>query len=533
MVKLSERIKKEKSRKIVGCPHVIIEARAGTGKTTTLIEGLKVLRGIEPSITPSPQQSDIWEQMKLSSDAKTVCFVAFNKSIADTLKQRVPQGCDAMTMHSMGFKTVRKIYPNIRMEEYRVDNIICRLLNKDSRELRRAKPELLTLTKQLVSLCKMNLVDGQLEELAELASYYDIDMNGSQSEVFDLVPRVLEECKRVDQDLQLDFNDMIWLPVVLNLPTFQYDLLLVDESQDLNRCQQELAKRSGKRLIFCGDPKQAIYGFAGADAQSMFRLEEELKQTEAGCIHLPLTVTRRCGKAIVAEANKIVPDFAAHESNSEGKINHMGLKSGSGPNGVPFPSYNQSVQPNDMILCRCNAPLVSECFKFLRNNQKANIQGRDIGQGLISTIKKLPCMKGIDPNNCSQVSIPNVLSDLGDWYDKEVAKEAAKKNPSENRMIGLRDRHDCLVEFCSEGNSAQDIIIRIERIFSDKNQGGILLSSVHKAKGLEAKRVFILQLENASMPHPMAKTAWEREQEMNIKYVAITRAINELVWVTN
>jgi superfamily I DNA/RNA helicase len=58
---------------------------------------------------------------------------------------------------------------------------------------------------------------------------------------------------------------------------------------------------------------------------------------------------------------------------------------------------------------------------------------------------------------------------------------------------------------------------------------GTLLSSVHRAKGLEAKRVFILRPD--LMPHPKAKSAWEKGQEANLEYVAITRAIEELVYV--
>jgi superfamily I DNA/RNA helicase len=36
----------------------------------------------------------------------------------------------------------------------------------------------------------------------------------------------------------------------------------------------------------------------------------------------------------------------------------------------------------------------------------------------------------------------------------------------------------------------------------------------------------------APMPHPLGKSPWEREQEYNLLYVAITRAIEELVFVT-
>jgi len=541
---LSQKLKENETKKTENqAPHLIIEARAGTGKTTTLIEGLNLIRGTAPFlINPSPQQRVIWESMFLSKDAKTVCFVAFNKAIAEELKQRVPEGCNACTMHSLGFSAIRKAFGSkLKVSGWRVTDIIGEILGKDPKEIQKKQPNLMNATKKLVSLCKMNLVDPlqtryfgkggtgadvsypMTDELSQLASHYDVDLNGDEREVFELVPKVLERCKDVARDGKIDFDDMVWLPIALGLPVDTYDLLLVDEAQDLNRCQQALAKQAGRRLIFCGDPCQAIYGFAGADSESMNRLKEELGDSEVGCEVLPLTVTYRCGKAIVAEANKIVPDFHAHESNGEGSVIEYTLEPAENSRYSAYEAdYRTHVKEGDMILCRVNAPLVSECFKFIKTGRRANIQGRDVGQGLIATIKKL---KATD--------LPELWEKLSDWLHKEQEKENRKRNPSDTRLIALQDRYDCLDCFMEDATTINEVIKKIENIFTDdKNTGCILLSSVHKAKGLEAKRVFILLPENASMPHPMAKSTWQKEQEVNLKYVAITRAIEELIWVS-
>jgi superfamily I DNA/RNA helicase len=352
------------------------------------------------------------------------------------------------------------------------------------------------------------------ESLAELAAYYDTDLNGSANEVFDLVPRVLERCKNVDKDKCIDFNDMIWLPVVLNLVMFRYDMLLVDEAQDLNRCQQALAMRAGKRLVLCGDPKQAIYGFAGADADSMPRMERILSETDRGCVVLPLTVTRRCAKNIVKEAQVLVPEFEAFETNPSGDIHHFPMEGDK--------SYTKHIQGGDMVLCRVNAPLVSQCFRFITAGRKANIQGRDIGQGLISTVEK---MKAKDT--------AELATRLEGWLDVEVRKETSKKNPSDARIIALQDRYECLCCFMEDSQTVDDVISKINAIFTDEKSGeGIRLSSIHKAKGLEAKAVYFLEPKGATCPHPMARSAWQHEQEMNLRYVAITRAIETLVYVS-
>lgn len=527
-------------------PHLIVQARAGTGKTTTIVEGLKVLRGIEPSIVPSPQQRAVWDSIALSKDhAKTVCFVAFNKSIATELQRRVPPGVDAMTMHSMGFAAIRNVYGKVAVSEHRVDDIVVKLLPQyaDIWDLRRKRPGLIPLVKELVGLCKMNLLDGSEEDCYRLFDHHCMEAGDDSTilaEAVDLVPEVLRACADVDSDKAIDFDDMVWLPIKNNLGVKKYDLLLVDECQDLNRCQQALAKKAGHRLVLVGDDRQAIYGFAGADSESMKRMQKELSQVTydfsadgdigqpgtvkfdgakgRGCVVLPLTVTRRCGRAIVEEARKIVPDFEAHESNGPGKVARNPLE---GSNYGP--GYRELAQDGDMVLCRLNAPLVSECFKFLKQGRRAGIQGRDIGQGLISTIKATKAE-----------SITDLVHGLAKWLNDAVAKENAKKHPSEDRIVALNDRYDCIMCFVDGQDSVAGVLAKIQAIFTDsKDNQGIRLSSIHRAKGLESDRVFILETEKTRLVAERAakQGGWHYEQHLNLTYVAVTRAIKELVFV--
>jgi hypothetical protein len=316
-----------------------------------------------------------------------------------------------------------------------------------------------------------------------------------------LIPKVNVIARRFG-----DTDEVRWLPLSLGVEA--------DWVGRVYSLQVQPTEKDRRLYLANGNvTSNSIYGFAGADALSMKRLEDELGQTPRGCRHLPLTVTRRCGKAIVGEANRIVPDFEAHETNGEGVISRHTMK-----------TYAPVAADGDTVLCRVNAPLVSECFKFIRAGRKANILGRDIGQGLISTVTKLKA-----------ATVAELIGKLGDWLDAEIRKENAKKNPSEARIIGLQDRHDCLLCF-TEGLSATEspaaVVRKIESVFTDdKTKPGIRLSSIHKSKGLEARRVFLLEPEGATVPHPMAKSAWQREQEGHLLYVAITRAIEELVYV--
>ena len=531
--------------------HLIIEALAGTGKTTTGIAALKEMRGSKFEHTPSEQQLAIFQAFAKSSRATSIAMVAFNKSIATELQNRVPNGVDAMTMHSMGLKAVRAAITLQKGRDaingWNVRNILERVTGKSTRKM---DPVLVQAVEKLVGLCKTNLVGEydaveekyhvSADQLDALTSRFDIETNGHRTEVYDLVGTILGICASASDGASIDFNDMIWLPVIRNWPIRKYDLLFVDEAQDLNPCQQELAIRAGKRLIFCGDKNQAIYGFTGADSTSLDTLYTRLSATDRGCQRLPLTVTRRCGKNIVKAAQKYVAAFEAHESNGEGlvtrrtidgppfatqqPVEHQTVLEGEEPmtggTTVEQTGYRYMAKDGDMVLCRTNAPLVQECFKFLKEGRKAQIQGRDIGQQLANLVKKLKAD-----------SVQDLVGKVDAWRNKEISNEQAKKNPSENRIIAISDRADCVVVFCEDANSVADVLAKIESIFSDKAGSGILLSSIHKAKGLEADTVFFINNKSCPCPHPMSKQLWSVEQEFNLLYVGITRARNVLVHV--
>lgn len=498
-----------------------------TGKTTTLIEGLRYVMGGTSTLMPSPQQEAVWKEMARSAGkARSVCFVAFNKSIAGELQRRVPAGVEAMTMHSLGFKAVRQAFSRVSANgaEWAVKDRTAAIMGGNFKDLRRHKFQVFRLVEELVGLCKVNLKDGSQEDLAALLDHYDLDTDGvrSMNEVFNLVPRVLDACRSPEKDGRIDFDDMVWLPVVLGLSVKRYDLLLVDERQDLNKCQMSLALMSGRRIVAVGDKSQSIYGFAGSDVNACENFVQMLKSHGNGeVLQLPLTVTRRCGRAIVAEARKIVPDFEAHESNPAGVVSEARYPTDKDGKERPGPHYTERVQDGDMVICRVNAPLVSQCFRFLKAGRKANIQGRDVGQGLVSTVKKLEAQSVLD-----------LISKIDHWLTDESAREHAKKQPRESKLIGLQDRRDCLLAFTEGAATVEAVIAKIEAVFTDdKSKPGIRLSSIHRAKGLEAHRVFFLMPEGASCPHPLAKTEWARGQERNLLYVGVTRAINELVYV--
>lgn len=489
--------------------HLLINARAGTGKTFSVIEGVKRILGTPSNVVGSAQQETIWEAMEEGSKPGSICFVSFNRAIAQELAKRVPIGSESSTLHAFGRSICQKAYKLGKddVKGYKTELLLEDYLGVDIWDYRKKNSLFVNAVSRLVSLCKLTLTEPDEESLLGLAARYEVDLDKPQK-IFETVPVILEKAQ-TKTDL-IDFDDMLWLPIVNNLLQKPiYDLLLVDESQDLNPCQQQFVLKAGKRLVLVGDPKQAIYGFAGADTRSMERMKETLAETPRGVKEFPLTKTRRCGKAIVELAKTLVPDFEAYIKNPPGEIKTI-LDS----------EITDNLRDTDMVVCRMNGPLIQLAFKLLKQERKVTIQGRDFGDNLVKFIKGL-----------NAESVVDLVAKVESFTQREVEKQNRRKFPSENAIIALTDRQETIICLTEGAISVQDILNKIDKIFSDASGEGIKLSSIHKSKGLEARRVFIISPE--MLPHPMAKSAESKEQELNLKYVAITRAIYELIWVTS
>jgi DNA helicase-2/ATP-dependent DNA helicase PcrA len=154
---------------------------------------------------------------------------------------------------------------------------------------------------------------------------------------------------------------------------------------------------------------------------------------------------------------------------------------------------------------------------LLRSGIACHVRGRDIGDGLIKLIDKL-----------SASTVGQLQDALEQWRYAEVSKAQMKGNDAKAQKI--IDKAESLTLFISQVpiNQPVDAVKqKITALFA--NGKGVQLTTVHKAKGLEAKNVFIL--DHRLMPLQYATKEWEREQERNIQYVAVTRAKEKLVYM--
>jgi superfamily I DNA/RNA helicase len=118
----------------------------------------------------------------------------------------------------------------------------------------------------------------------------------------------------------------------------------------------------------------------------------------------------------------------------------------------------------------------------------------------------------------------NLLKKLGEYKDREVSKLV--RAGKEKKADALIDKVETVHALADGIESVRGLEHRIESIFSD-DKAGVVCSSVHRAKGLESERVTVYK--PSLMPWPKtAPGTWQYEQEINLKYVALTRAKVEL-----
>lgn len=510
-----------------GSGNAIVVAVAGSGKTTTLVNSMKYTTG-------------------------TVAFAAFNKKIADEIKARTSDlpNVTAGTFHSFGNRALRSIAPGSKLDSNKTYKIMDEALTPKA---------MMQFVKKAVSLAKQ--MGFGVTECPDIDDHYAWQTICDHFDIWDDLPNYISpdqaivECIKITQkstslDLAkriIDFDDMIWLPLLHNAKIPTYSWVMVDEAQDSNVMRRIFAERmmaKDSRLIAVGDPHQAIYGFSGAMSDSLDTIKDRL-----ACTELPLTVSFRCPQTVVAVAQQWVSHIEAAPNAAIGTyLNYSDpvpadQNNGNGDVGaqmitrmMPWMIENdrQLLAPYTAILCRTTAPLVSLAYRFIGEMIACHVEGRDIGQGLIKLIKKFATFdRSIDMYVALQEYATKQYSD---WTE---LKQYFKISQLEDKM----DTIAIIMENPKIGPLTSDIIRAIEQLFADTEPGkerpDVTLCTIHRSKGREWDRVIWLG-RNQLQPSKWATKAagrsedgehWTLDQETNLMYVAATRARSELIEV--
>lgn len=443
---------------------------------------------------------------EMTPPIKSSIFLAFNKSIAEELGQRLPRTVKAQTLHSCALSSLFKAFSlNFSLSDSKNFN-----LAKEKMEFKGVHPKripgIIMKVCKLYDLMRFNLVPDNIEAIIVLGERY-----GEEADE-ELAKRAIELRmlnKRIADNyflnggggkLPMDFTDMLYYATqYVHKEDFkQYNVVMVDEIQDLSPLQYQLIKMLKTprgRLVGVGDEKQAIYGFQGSNLDTLNAIKNA-----PNTVTLPLSMTYRCARDIVDEACKVFPDGIVAAPGAE--------------KGFVGEGAFTDAEEGDFILCRNNAPLVDAFISLIRNGKKCSIIGKEFGDQLVSLIDSVDDIFDLE----------KILLNL-----EEKLSKKGLKNPTKTEAYDkVNEKVNVLLSLYEYFGSLDKVQSVIYDIFVENASRGIILSTIHKSKGLEADRVFFL--EPGLIPSKYAVTELAMYAEKCLKFVGITRARKELIY---
>ena len=367
---------------------------------------------------------------------------------------------------------------------------------------------------KLIDLIRLCDVKVTTENIIGLSKHFQIERVYKPQDVAFWV----RECLNVGEQQAInkqcfDFVDQVWLPVHWNLGAERwfkpYKFVLVDECQDLNEAQKKLVQiLAGKngRILAVGDPNQAVMGFAGADDNSYYNIVKSIDATE-----LPLSICYRCPTSHINLVKELYPDIPIQAmSNAETGV----IKQ------IENDSIYRYIQDNDLIIGRKTAPLVSLCIRLISRGKKAIVKGKKIGETLTKEVDEFTKIPGF---------YWRLFNDCLEQY-RQIKINQYQGLDNEDELIEIiNDKLDAIqtiYESNPQCQNEEELKSEIIKLFSDDN-APITLSTCHRAKGLEANRIFIWHPEHMPLIWKNQRN-WQLQQEENIHYVALTRSKSEL-----
>lgn len=443
---------------------------------------------------------------EMTPPIKSSIFLAFNKSIAEELGRRLPNNVKASTLHSCSLSALCKAFSL----DFRLNDSKNFSLAKEKMDFKGIHPKripgIIMKVCKLYDLMRFNLVPDNIEAVIALGERYseeaDEELAKRAIELRSLNLRIADNyfLNNGGGKLPIDFTDMLYYATrYIDIKDFkQYNVVMLDECQDISPLQFEVVKMCKTprgRLIAVGDEKQSIYSFMGSNLDSLQAIKNS-----PNTVTLPLSMTYRCAESIVDEACKVF---------------HGGIVAAPGaPKGLVGNGTIYEAREGDFILCRNNAPLVDAFISLIRNGKKCSIIGKEFGNQLVSLIDSVDDIFDLE----------KILLDL-----EEKLSKKGLKNPTKTEAYDkVNEKVNVLLSLYEYFGSLDKVRSVIYDIFVENASRGIILSTIHKSKGLEADRVFFL--EPGLIPSKYAVAELAVYAEKCLKFVGITRARKELIY---
>ncbi len=469
--------------------NILIRAVAGSGKSTMLFHLLALC------------------------DKRTL-MLSFNNSIQKEAEEKIEQRGlaqgKAMTLHALGLAALKPKY-RFKIEKHKNFQLMKQVENANRNIFSNMKWE----DKLRISYTLMDMNDVSrlflTDDMVEIKKYMvmmDKSFFGSIH-----IEGLWEDFLTIREDsyngnfIDIDFHDMIYLPVVQNLTIPVYpSYLMVDECQDLNVVQHKLIDKlisqgTIQRFIAVGDRNQSIYGFSGAYTSSF-----ELFSQRPNTIELPLDICYRCPRKVIDMANEVY-NVMFPFIEEEGIVREIG---------DPL-----DIKPNSLVICRNSEPLLDVYFTLIANGRIAHIKGEDILGSILRFLKPFT-YKTLEKAEREMSKTMEKLAGLKERSDDDRFNFYKFKDNYKNFLLLAKN-------LAHMEGTVENLIKDFQLMFKNNDGKGISLCTIHKSKGLEADVVYILNED--LIPSKYAKSTQQLQQESNLKYVARTRAKKELYFL--
>ena len=496
--------------------HLLVVAGPGTGKTLTIVRRIAHLlqQGVQPD---------------------QIVAVTFTNRAAHEMRTRIDAAL-RMETKGMFIGTFHLLGLNILRESLQERISVC---GRD----------------QQIDLLKPIVGNGvrRAREAAEKISRIKNFMGKPDSEMTAVYGAYQAALK---QKGACDFDDLIVIPVEL----LQTDKvagryahapkhIIVDEYQDISPAQYQLLKclaRDDSSLCAVGDSDQAIYAFRGADIQSFLNFREEfpdaavvvlkdnyrstkiildaahgLIKKNRRRIEKQLTTYREQGRAVRvvavsdenAEAHAVVQEIEARM----GGTSLYRLSSGNTSRDFSEATYSFA---DFAVLFRTNAQA-----KILREA----LEGWGIPCQVVGERYPLN-RRALAERLQTLLETLSAAADLGSVL-REAWEGAGSPEQERDLLQNLADTYRHL----PPRDAVREIINEVSLLTAadafDPRADAVALMTLHMAKGLEFKVVFVVGCEEGLIPFTLAKDDVDLEEERRLFYVGMTRAKDELLLI--
>ena len=516
--------------------NMLVNALAGSGKSTTAC--------------------------MLSEHSKTSdLYIAFNASVVEEFKKKIKNPkTKVMTMHSLAYSIMlynveqeskdsgekpkgfgsQRSKRTVSLDNFKPHKILDEEITKRyGRYIEFAKRVFLKDNYvNLYNLCRLTLTDmssnkdvSRLIDDHVLFLYYG-DEGYSAPDISEITStlKILDTKSRQQFETQgvIDFTDMLWITFnKLKYDNWEvpywalYTNIYCDEVQDFSNIQLnflKFIKRTKGRYVFIGDFHQAIYNFAGANAQAFNQIPKMFAPVET----FDLPICYRCAKSHLSRVNREygIPILPCDNAP-------MGFVKTIDKNKI-----SEYAKAGDMVISRKNKWIAEVVLDLARNGTPIFIEDKE----MVEAIKRQ-----ILSSKCTSVgTLEKFLQKIISNYNKKlfeiVSKNAREGGHEEEHLEAVAeanskiDNTSFLLEILKgylENHASSDSVSKFSN-FIDKllnttpSPNCVRLCSIHKAKGLEATNVFVLN--EAKINYDFRNSKEQNIQEKNLSYIATTRA---------